>query len=183
MQHPIRFIVKPLGNKYIQERVVEGGKIITSTSIERAGDVNRVGVVVRVPRMYKGSIKEGYEVVLHHNVFRDVYNQAGDFRHSNKLIEDDNFLVDENSIFMYKGEGEGWNCNLDFCFIRPFKIEELGKIKNAPLEGTIAYSNVLPTGTHIGFTPESEYEFLIDDEILYKMSERDIAILYEEPEW
>lgn len=183
MQHPIRFIVKPLGDKYIKEKIVDGGKIITSSSIEHARDVNRIGVVVRVPKIYKGSISEGDSVVLHHNVFRDVYNQSGEFRHSSKLIEDDNFLVDETSMFMYKKEGGEWQCNLDFCFIRPFEIEELGKWKHAPLEGTIVYSNILPTGTHVGFTPESEYEFMIDGEILYKMSDRDIAILYEEPEW
>lgn len=169
MRHPLRFVVRPSGKRYIDRKVIGGVDMVSSSSIEHARDVNRVGVISKTPLLYKGPLEEGYEVILHHNVFRDVYNQQGEFRHSNKRLFEDNFLVDDNLIFMYREEGGEWKCNLDYCFVKPC---------GRPLRGSLEYSNILPKGTPIGFTPESEYEFLVDGETLYKMRESDIAIVY-----
>jgi hypothetical protein len=42
--------------------------------------------------------------------------------------------------------------------------------------GLIKHSSVYTEGTKIGFTRNSEYEFVIDDEKIYRMKNSDICI-------
>lgn len=182
MRHPFRFVVTPVGGKYNVEQQTETGMYIKTTSFEEAKDVNRLAKVIAVPHHYKGEIKEGDLVILHHNIFRDRNTQDGRFAFSSKHIEEDLFLADPDLIFLYYRDGD-WNAHFNVCFVKPKEIEKNGKKAFAPLRGYIAFSNMLPKGTEIGFTPDSEYEFVIDGELYYKMSNSDIALLYEEPEW
>ena len=78
------------------------------------------------------------------------------------------------------------NCHLDYCFIKPLNNQSLlYNRKEEPNVGIVKYSNklleaagIIP-GTLITFTPNSEFEFIIEGERLYCMKSNDIALTHE----
>ena len=84
------FLVKPKNN---QEYNREKNGVIITSSIENAKDVNRFGIIEKTPLSYTGDLKEGDEVVLHHNVFRSYYDIKGNERKSNEYFKDNLYLV------------------------------------------------------------------------------------------
>lgn len=179
MQSPYNFIISPLGGRYITSKNIGDKVLYTTASIENAKDVNRLAVVVNVPINYNGDIKKGDLLIIHHNVFRDYYNTKGKINNSQSYLFDDLFLLNQDLIYLYN-KGDGWIPNSDFCFISP--LRELNKLTNkeqlVELQGVVKYSNIFNKGEHIGFTSDSEYEFEIDGEILYRMTTNDICIIY-----
>lgn len=180
MQSPFKFIITPVGGKYSTTKELENGELIYLTaSIEHAVDVNRLAKVVNVPKLYNGAIKAGDTIIIHHNTFRDFYNTTGKVISSGSHLMDDLFVIGEELIYLYKGtEDEDWTPNDYYCFIKPFKkLDYLSNTEQlATREGIVVYSNHLEIGKRIGFTPESEYEFEINGEILYRMTTRDICL-------
>ena len=93
------------------------------------------------------------------------------------FLMDDLFLVDDYQYYMYKHNGE-WKSKEEFCFIKPIPKEEFyidSHAKNQPLVGKVRYINntLLSYGINVddivSFKPESEYEFDIDGEKLYRV--------------
>ena len=85
---------------------------------------------------------------------------------------------------MYKNQ-DGWNAHDRYCFIKPIKREESFIFKNTieePLIGTMKYPNEYLTskgvsvGDRVAFTPESEYEFTVDDEKLYRVYDHQLTM-------
>lgn len=182
MRSPYKFIVTPLEGKYRTTKQVAGKTLYLTSSIEDAKYVSRLAVVFSVPLFYYGNIKDGDIVVIHHNIFRDYYNQAGKVTISyNTLQYEDKivFIVEEELIYLYKSEDNKWRANNDFCFIEP--IRKIDNLSNTSVlderMGIVVYSNELDEGTLIGFTPESEYEFDIDGKTLYRMKNSDICLI------
>jgi hypothetical protein len=76
--------------------------------------------------------------------------------------------------------------HLDYCFIKPIlNTYDLDNKKEKPNVGIVKYTNntlealgIIP-GTLITFTPNSEFEFIIDGERLYCMKSNDIALTHE----
>ena len=75
---------------------------------------------------------------------------------------------------------------LNYCFIKPIKNQSfLRNRKEQPNVGIVKYSNKtlealgINPGTLITFTPNSEFEFIIDGERLYCMKSNDIALKHE----
>jgi co-chaperonin GroES (HSP10) len=73
-----------------------------------------------------------------------------------------------------------------YCFIKPLEAQDsyLNKnSKNEPLRGTVRYINdeLIKKGVKIGdqilYEPESEYEFVVDDEKLYRMFTKNITVV------
>ena len=100
------------------------------------------------------------------------------------FFKDDLFFVDNDQFFMYKNES-GWNSHDRYCFIKPIKREESVVFKNTieePLVGTMKYPNdyLISMGVRAGdkivFTPDSEYEFTVDDEKLYRIYDHQITM-------
>jgi hypothetical protein len=94
------------------------------------------------------------------------------------------FFVDEEQFFLYKHDGK-WKSHGRFCFVKPIasKQSDIYKpIKEEPLMGTIRYTNdqLASLGVNEGdvvcFRPESEYEFHVEHEKLYRMFTSQIAI-------
>mgnify|MGYP003146450276 CR=1 FL=1 len=77
------FLVKPKNN---QEYNREKNGVIITSSIENAKDVNRFGIIEKTPLFYTGDLKEGDEVVLHHNVFRSYFDIKGNVTSISKII-------------------------------------------------------------------------------------------------
>jgi len=175
------FIVKPLEARYDNIRKVDDKNLIINTSIENHIFVSKKAVVVSTPAAYATDIKIGDKLYVHHNIFRRFYDVKGREKNSATYFKDDLYFVYPEQIYMYN-----LNCHLDYCFIKPLNNQSLlCNRKEEPNVGIVKYSNklleaagIIP-GTLITFTPNSEFEFIIDGERLYCMKSNDIALTHE----
>jgi hypothetical protein len=179
MRAPQSFIVTPKHKKYKEGKEMGGKVFETTTSIENAKDVSQEGIVVALPMNYKGEIEVGDEVIIHHNIFRAYYNQQGKLTFSRAYLYDDMYHVIPEEVFLYKKNGK-WKPFMDVCFVRPIKEDNISVLEGLELmhTGEVVWSNIHPTDTVVGFTPESEYVVEVDGEKYYKMRDVDIC-LYE----
>ena len=175
------FIVKPLIDRYDNVKNIDNKELILNTSIEDHKFVSKKAVVVSTPAAYKTDVNIGDEVYVHHNIFRRWYDQKGRERNSSTYFKDDLYFVSPEQIYMYNS-----NSHLNYCFIKPIKNQSLlYNRKEQPNVGIVKYTNnTLETlgitpGTLITFTPNSEFEFIIDGERLYCMKSNDIALTHE----
>ena len=175
------FIVKPLIDRYDNVKNINNKELILNTSIEDHKFVSKKAVVVSTPAAYKTDVNIGDEVYVHHNIFRRWYDQKGRERNSSTYFKDDLYFVSPEQIYMYNS-----NSHLNYCFIKPIKNQSLlYNRKEQPNVGIVKYTNnTLETlgitpGTLITFTPNSEFEFIIDGERLYCMKSNDIALTHE----
>ena len=175
------FIIKPLENRYNNKIKVSDKTLIINTTIENHRFVSKEAVVVSVPAAYSSPIKQGDKVYVHHNMFRRWYDQKGRERNSSTHFKDDLYFCSPNQIYMYNNK-----CHLDYCFIKPILNKDyLINRKEQPNVGIVKYSNSslealkITPGTLITFTPNSEFEFLINGERLYCMKSNDIALVNE----
>jgi len=173
---PDRFIVSPLNNeKFITEKQVGDKKMIINTSIEHAKDVNRIGVVQSLPLNYEGEIVVGDSVVLQHNIFRTFFDGQGLTRESDAHITGNLFQVLPELIYLII-RGEKRIPVSGYCFVEPI-IENKKWIGDVELQhqGIVKYSNDFLesigvfSGDKIAFKTDSEYEFIINNERLYRM--------------
>jgi hypothetical protein len=146
--------------------------------------VNRIGTVINAPINIKTPIESGNEVIVHHNVFRRWYDVRGNERNSGNYIKEDTYTVSEEQIFAYKQNGE-WHCPIQYCFVEPLENEDVWSTESEhKLVGKLTYTNDylsslgLSYGDVVGFTPNSEYEFNIEDKKLYRILSKDITINY-----
>ena len=175
------FIVKPLNNRYDNIRKVGDVDLVINTSIEDHQFISKKAVVVSTPAAYNTKINIGDEVYIHHNIFRRWYDQKGRERNSSTYFKDDLYFVSPEQIYMYN-----LKCHLNYCFIKPLKNQGfLNNRKEQPNVGIVKYANKtlealgINPGTLITFTPNSEFEFIIDGERLYCMKSNDIALTHE----
>ena len=175
------FIVKPLNERYDNIKKVGDKELIINSSIENHIFVSKKAVVVSTPAAYTTEIKVGDEVYIHHNIFRRWYDQKGRERNSSTYFKDDMCFCSPEQIYMYNSIP-----HLDYCFVKPLKNQSvLENRKEQPNVGIVKYSNKslealkITPGTLITFTPNSEFEFIIDGERLYCMKSNDIALTHE----
>ena len=175
------FIVKPLNDRYDNTRTVAGTDLIINSGIEDHRFISKKAVVVSTPAAYATKINIGDELYIHHNIFRRWYDQKGKERNSSTHFKDDLYFVSLEQIYMYN-----LKTHLDYCFIKPLKNQSvLENRKEQPNVGIVKYSNKslealgITPGTLITFTPNSEFEFIIEGERLYCMKSNDIALTHE----
>ena len=188
MKSIFNFIIKPKVNRYDNIKKIDNKELILNTEIFSHQYVSRVGVVLETPTAYKTNIKVGDEVIVHHNVFRRWHNQNDEEKNSRNYFEEDKYFVYIDQIFAYKANNK-WEALDGYCFVKPIEKIESSIIKNnekeRPLIGVLKYlnNNLKKTGLKqndlVGFTPESEYEFVIEKEKLYRILTKDITIKYE----
>ena len=173
-------------DRYNNKTSVEGKELILNTEItERDYEfVNRIGTVISTPINIKTPIKAGDQVIIHHNVFRRWYDVRGKERNSGNYIDENRYSVSPDQLFAYKQNGE-WHCPNMYCFVKPLENEDIWSTESEQkLLGVLTYTNDylsslgLSCGDIVGFTPESEYEFNIDDKKLYRILSTDITINY-----
>lgn len=173
-------------DRYNNKTSVDGKELILNTEItERDYEfVNRIGTVISTPINIKTPIKKGDQVIIHHNVFRRWYDVRGNERNSGNYIDEDRYSVSPDQLFAYKQNGE-WHCLNMYCFVEPLENEDIWSTESEQkLLGVLTYTNDylsslgLSCGDIVGFTPESEYEFNIDDKKLYRILSTDITINY-----
>ena len=181
MQSLYRFIVKPYNDRYDNIRRVDDTNLIINTSIENHRFISKKAVVVSTPAAYDTKINIGDKLYIHHNIFRRWYDQRGKERNSSTHFKDDLYFVAPDQIYMYNLKP-----HLDYCFVKPVKNQNLlENRKEQPNVGIIKYTNSaleaigITPGTLITFTPNSEFEFIIEGERLYCMKSNDIALTHE----
>ena len=181
MKNLYNFIIKPYSERYDNIRKVDNKELIINTSIENHLFVSKKAVVVSIPSAFDTSINAGAIVYVHHNVFRRWYDQKGRERNSALYFKDDLYFCSLDQIYMYNGK-----CNLNYCFVKPIKrLNDLSISNEQNHIGILKYSNSsldavgLKPGQLVVFTPNSEFEFIIEGERLYCMKSNDIAITYE----
>ena len=175
------FIVKPLNERYDNVKKVDDKTLIINTGIENHRFVSKKAAVVSTPAAYTSKIKVGDELYVHHNIFRRWYNIKGEEKNSSTFFKDDLYFVSPEQIYMYNLKP-----HLDYCFVKPLKNQNLlENRKEQPNVGIMKYSNsslealgIIP-GTLITFTPNSEFEFVVEGERLYCMKSNDIALTHE----
>ena len=185
MRSPHNFIVTPLKDRrYDNVKEVGETELITSVSQEDHISSNRQAEVVALPIAYKGPIKVGDTLIVHHNVFKFYYDMYGRQKSGKSFLKENLFLVDNEQFFLYKQDGE-WRGHSKYCFIKPIKARESAIMKRGeePLVGIVKYINQelldlgVKVGDEISFQPESEYEFTIEGEKLYRMFTNNITMI------
>ena len=179
------FIVKPVGKRYDNEKKVGDKTLITNSSIEAFKSVNNFAEVVATPLAYDTGINVGDVIVIHHNVFRRFYDMKGNQKDSRSMFIDGLYFVAPDQIYLY-GKPKKWKAFNDRCFVIPIKNKDSFSLeKEQKLIGILKYGNSslqaleINPGDLIGYTPGSEFEFVVDDKKLYCMKSNDIVIKYE----
>ena len=179
------FIIEPLGDKYKNEIQVGDKKVVVNTQIESWKFVNRLAKVVKTPLAFKTKIKKGDIVIVHQNIFRTFYDMRGKKKKSRSWFKNDLYFCSLDQVYLYKNS-TGWHTFGDRCFIQPIKdTNSLTLNKERSLIGILKYGNSslealeINEGDLVGYTPNGEWEFLINKQRLYCMKSNDIVIKYE----
>jgi hypothetical protein len=187
MQSLYSFIIQPKNGRYTNEVEVGDKKLIVNTTMDDHKFVNRVGVVMSVPLIGDTDLNVGDEVIVHHNVFRRFYDVRGNEKNSTSYFKEDMYFCYYDQIFLYKHNSQ-WKAPGDFCFVKPILKKEkqiISDEKEQKRIGILKYGNSsleafkIHEGDLVGFSPSSEYEFIIDENRLYRMRTNDITIKYE----
>ena len=183
MQSLFNFIVKPKNERYDNKKYIDGQELLLNTEISDHRYISRVGIVTATPKSEKTEIQVNDEVILHHNVFRRWYDVRGKEKNSKSYYKEHEYFVTSDQIFLYKRNGK-WQAPKGFCFVKPILSNNiLLNEKEVPLRGIIKYVdkelNDIEKEDLVGFTPSSEYEFIVDGERLYRVPTNSISIKYE----
>ena len=175
------FIVKPYNKRYDNIRKVGDKQLIINTTIEDHQFISKKAVVVSTPAAFDTKIKKGDIVYIHHNIFRRWYDQKGKERNSSTFFKDNLYFCSPEQIYMYNLKP-----HLNYCFVKPIlNKSNLSLSKEQEHFGILKYSNSsleavrLTPGDLVVFTPNSEFEFIIEGERLYCMKSNDIAVTHE----
>ena len=179
MQGIHHFIVKPYGSRYNNAKKVGDKSLIVNSENQNHEFVNRKGIVVSTPIINDTNIRENAEVILHHNVFRRWSDVRGVEKNSKAYFSKDKYIVGPDQIFLYKND-EDWRPLDGFCFVQPLVDEDnFSKTKEHPDRGVIVYTDgVYEKGEVVGYTPFSQYEFIIDGQRLFRVYNKFITIKY-----
>ena len=179
------FIVEPIGEKYSNTVKVDNKDLIINTKIENWIFVNRLARVIKKPLAFNMGIEEGDMVVIHQNVFRTFYDMKGNKKKSRSYFKDNFYFCSLDQVYLYKNN-TGWNTVGDRCFIKPIKNRSfMASEITEPLIGIVKYDNTvlndlgITNGMIVGFKPDSEFEFVVDGELLYCMKSNNIVIKHE----
>ena len=175
------FIVTPYKERYDNTKIIDDKELIINTKIENHIFVSKKAVVVSTPSAFESCIEPGDIVYVHHNIFRRYYDIKGREKNSGIYFKDNLYFCNPEQIYMYNNK-----CHLNYCFVEPIKeINDLYNRKEKEYFGILKYSNSfledvgLKPGALVVFTPNSEFEFIIEGERLYCMKSNDIAVTNE----
>ena len=179
MRSPHNYIIKPKGQRYNNSVDVDGKSLILNTEIFNHQYINRQATVISTPLVNYSDIKPGNTIIVHHNVFRRWHNQRGEEKNSRSYFNEDTYIISQDQIFAYYNKK--WKPMPGYCFVKPIKsFDKFNVDQEQPLMGIIEYADKgFNKGDLVGFTPNSEYEFVIDGQKLYRVLSKFITIKYE----
>ena len=179
------FIISPKESRYTNSKKVGGKTLIVNTEIYNHQYVSRNAIVKSTPMICDTDIKSGDEVIVHHNVFRRWLDIKGIERNSKSYIDENNYCVKQDQIFSYKRNNK-WLPVEGYCFVKPVKNKNIySNQQEEELVGVIKQVDTrlkdfgIKENDLVGFIPNSEYEFVIDGQRLYRVLSNHISIKYE----
>ena len=180
MKSVYNFVVTPKGERYNNKKKVGDSELILNTEIYNHQFVNRTAIVKSIPLIGDTDILPGDEVIVHHNVFRRWHNVKGIEKNSSRFFDEHTYFITQDQMFLYKRTNE-WIAPKGYCFVKPLKaIDQFNIESEKPLQGIVKYSDgTVKEGDLVGFRPNSEYEFIVDSERLYRVLSNFITIKYE----
>ena len=180
MKSVYNFVVTPKGERYSNIKKINNKELILNTDIFNHQYINREAQVISTPIIGETSIRKGDTVIVHHNVFRRWHNQHGIEKNSRSYFNEKTYLVNFDQIFLYKRD-KNWQAPKGYCFVQPIKkIDQFNTETEKPLMGIVKYSDgTVNVNDLIGFSPSSEYEFVIDGVRMYRVLSNLITIKYE----
>ena len=180
MKSVYNFVVTPIGERYNNTKKVGDSELILNTEIFNHQYVNRKASVISTPIIGDTDIQVGADVIVHHNVFRRWHNVKGIEKNSKSYFNESTYFISQDQIFLYKRYWE-WKTPKGYCWVKPLKATDQFNIEQEkPLQGIVKYSDgTVNVNDIVGFTPNSEYEFVIDGERLYRVLSNFFTIKYE----
>ena len=138
------------------------------------GDIYEIqGLKIALP---KTPIKNGDEIIVHHNVFRRWHDARGKEKNSTSYISEDLYKVNIDQVFAYKSKNE-WRALPGYTFIKPIQKQDGSEANQI---GIVKYSDgSFKKGDLMSYNPKAEYEFVIEGERLYRVPNIFIEIKYE----
>ena len=186
MKRVYDFVVSPIKSRYNNTKKIGDKELIVNTEIFNHQFVSREAVVKSVPLIGETNIKVGDTVITHHNVFRRWHNIRGEEKNSRSFFDEETYFISEEQIFLYKSEDTDWQASKGYCFVKPIVSKNnLETNIEEPLVGVLKYldDSLKTTGLQkddlVGFSPDDEYEFVIDGQRLYRVMTQFITIKYE----
>ena len=180
------FIIKPKNTRYNNTKKGGDKELVLNTEILNHQYVSRQAVIKHLPLAIETELKVGDEVIIHHNVFRRWHNIRGEEKNSRSYIDENTYCVKEDQIYSYNRNNQGWKTLNGYCFVKPIKSNDnFTTEKEELLVGIMKYMDPslkeynISEGDLVGFTPYSEYEFIINGEKLYRVLTTDISLKYE----
>ena len=180
MKSVYNFVVTPKGERYNNKKKVGDSELILNTEIFNHQYVNREATIISTPITGHTDIQAGDTVVIHHNVFRRWHDVKGIEKNSRSYFDESTYFITQDQIFLYKRNNK-WITPKGYCFVKPLKAQDQFNIDaEKPLIGIVKYSDgTVKVNDLVGFRPNSEYEFIVDGERLYRVLSNFITIKYE----
>ena len=185
MRSIYNFIVKPKSGRSTSSVKIDNSELLLNTELQNHNYVSRHGIILATPMLGKTNVKEGDEVILHHNVFRRFYDIRGEEKNSRSYFKDGLYFVQLNQVYLYKSN-EKWKAFGDRCFISPIhNNDDIDANLEERLVGILKYGNSslealrINEGDLVGYSPFGEFDFVVDGKRLYCMKSNDIVIKYE----
>ena len=185
MKSVTSFIIKPKETRYNNTKKIDGKSLILNTEIFTHQNVSRNAVVLEIPNIGSTEIMKGDEVIVHHNVFRRWKDIKGKEKNSKSFYKEDMYFVMPDQVFAYKRNGV-WKSVKGYNFVQPLENKDMFSMdKETPLMGVIKHIDPdlmdqdVYLNSLVGFRPNSEYEFIIDGQRLYRVPTNSITIKYE----
>jgi len=179
MKSVYNYVVKPKGGRYNNSKKVGNKDLILNTEIFNHQYTNRQAEVISTPLINNSKIQAGDTIIVHHNVFRRWHNVKGIEKNSKSYFNENTYIISEDQIFAYYNKQ--WKPTFGYCFVKPIKnFDKFNIDQEQPLIGIIEYADKgFNKGELVGFRPNSEYEFVIDGQKLYRVLSKFITIKYE----
>ncbi len=184
MKHLHAYLIEPLDGRYTNNKKIGDSNLILNTQIEDHKFVNRRAKIIETP-INNPFLQKNDLVIVHHNVFRRYFDVRGQEKDSGSYIGNSLYKCYDDQIFLYKRDNK-WYTPPGYCFVKPLKQDDsflsdkekahMGVLKHL---GDDLRSFNIKDNDLVGFTPNSEYEFVIDDQRLYRVPLNSIAIKYE----
>ena len=181
MHSVFNYLVEPKGSRSTGKKDIEGQELLLNTELQNHEYVNRIGTILSLPLVaVHKELKEGDDVIVHHNVFRRFRDVRGKEKDSKNYLSENVYLVQPDQVYAYKRNNE-WKALEGFVFVMPIKETRMFSVNDErPLIGIVKYSNgEFEKKQLIGFRPNSEYEFIIEGQRLYRVPVNSITIKYE----
>ena len=170
------FIVSPIGERYNNVSRVDDKELILNTEVFNHQYINRKAKIIATPLLFQSPLNVGDEVIVHHNIFRRWHDVKGRERNSRSYWKEDKYIISEDQIYLYNNKAMP-----GYSFVKPIKSNnKLTNNTEQPLVGIIKYTDgTFDINELVGFIPNSEYEFIINGERLYRIMNKFITIKYE----